>query len=349
METPSYGEVARRGLRRRTVLGVPALGVLLGMTGCSALPELPFLGDGSNGLGAMLERIDPAVLRESGRPQALVSWSRPAAAAEALGLEESADLRAPGTPARRLDAATITDPLLLLVPPASEDMDFGYLHSAGRLIVPSEAIALSGGLEEVVIWVDAASMLEDLESAVGGTFTREGDELQRAGTGDALRADHTARIAAAGDDLLWTSDGAAGSVDMGDSATTLFHDLPGVLDALDLKDSHLARGAVTLEGTAEGNGATEWLWATRFDSAEEHTTRGALRVDGDAGAFAQRLLAGAASARTRMIVQDAEVDGDLVQVTISNDAPSGEEDWEDVHRFYTSMPEAIGPGVPVGE
>lgn len=317
------------------------------LAACSALPELPFLGGGGRDVESMLDRIDPSVLDEAEGSHLTVSWSRPAAAAEALGLDDSADLRALGTPARRLNALTITDPRLLLVPPSTEDLDLDYLMSARRLITPSDAIAVASGTQEVVLWNDAAPMVEDLETAFDGYFTREGDALVLESDDTMPQAGRTALIAPIGDDLLWTSAATADGIDTGESAASLFNDLPGLLAAIDLEDAHLSRGAVAGEGSTDGDRAIEWLWATRLDAAEEHTTRGAIRVEGDAGAFAQRLLDGAPDTRGRMVVQEAEADGDLVRVTISREPPGEDADWDDIFRFYASMPEVVGPGVPV--
>lgn len=89
--------------------------------------------------------------------------------------------------------------------------------------------------------------------------------------------------------------------------------------------------------------ASEWAWATRFEDAEEHTTRGLARVVGDATAYAERVLAGAEQREDRLHVTDAEADGELLHLTVSTSS-----DGNALSVFYGSMPEVLGPGVPLG-
>lgn len=331
-------------VRRRTLLGLGALGpALLALPGCAREPDVPDPDLPVDGLTALLGRIDPSSV--PGAEPLAVSWSSPAAAATALGLDGSAVLQDPESPVRRLVAVTIAHPQLIMGPAPRGGIDTTAVLTAENLLATAEEIRVARGGGEVVLWTDSAYRLEDFADAVGWRYERDGEGLRRAEDQRGAPPPPTAHIAPLGEDLVLTSTDSTDVLDTGTSSADLFDDLPGLLAALDLDDAHLLSGRVE---SADGP-VREWLWATRFDGAAEHTTRGAIRVAQDAPGCARRLLDGAAGSEDRMVVREAEADGDLVRVTVSNDPPSAVKDWDDVRHFYAAMARAEGPGVPIAD
>src|SRR5699024_3818035 len=167
----------------------------------------------------------------------------------------------------------------------------------------SEGVRVRRGAPEVTLWRGAAPLLDELEAGFGAAYSREGDQLHSQEPG--IIPPVTSVDAAVGEDLLFTVDETLDGLDSGESTAEEFSDLPGLLAAIALDDAHVAAGAVA-RGHDRGGEAVEWMWATRFDSEQEHTTRGAVRVDGDAGAYAQRLRDGAPRTNGRMVVEEGE-------------------------------------------
>ncbi|GAA1484063.1 hypothetical protein [Brachybacterium fresconis] len=154
-------------------------------------------------------------------------------------------------------------------------------------------------------------------------------------------------IAQLGEDLVITMSGTIDVFDTAESFADEFRDLPGLLGTLDLDDAHLASGcSIPRTGKAQ---TLEWMWATRFDGADDHASRGAVRVQGDAVDYAQGLLDGAADADTAIVVRRAEPDGDLIVVTLSHDPTEGPAGWDDVRHVHatTAYSTGAGPGVPI--
>lgn len=325
-----------RGIPRRALLAA----VVLGTAGCSALPQLD---GGTGGLAGMADRIDPAPFVESG-DRAQVFHTRPQSAAEVLGIEADTDIHSEEKPVARFRALLGMMPSMFALPVPFWSMNPAGLVTPELLTRLPEVGVLRSGMQEVGLWTDGAALLDDLEAGLDGFYAREGDELRfvPAEGEDPRLGPRTQLIAPVEKDLLFTSAESTAGIDGDGSLAELFTDLPGLLAAVDLEDAHLA---TTVRGSTPEDGsdhASEWLWATRFEDAEECTTRGAARVVGDITAYAERLLDAAARHEDRLHVVEAEVDEDLLLMTLSTSSES-----DDLVHFYTAMPENLGPGVPL--
>lgn len=333
-------------LSRRLLLGAGGLAALLGATGCSALPDLPFGGPDS-GLETLLRRIGDPALAEPSELTTFVAWTRPAEAAEALGLDASATLsgRAPGT---WLEALTVTDPVWFRDAAfrlsGADDLEF--LGSAQRLITPTGAVRVWRREVDVALWTGAAGLLDDLEEAFGGVAERSGDELRVTDSTRNPDDPATRLIAAVGDDLVLTTAETADGLDSEDSVVDLFTDLGELFSTMDLEEPHLVTGAL-LGTAATGSGApfaTTHLVATRFDSPEHFTSRGAARVQGDAEVVAQRMLeAGKADQELTGAIRviGAEADGDLVALEFASSAPQDDLYSQSVEQFHRNPPRGL--------
>ena len=325
-----------RGIPRRALLAA----VVLGTAGCSALPQL---GGGNGGLAGMADRIDPAPFVESG-DRAQVFHTRPQSAAEVLGIEADTDIHSEEKPVARFRALLGMMPSMFALPVPFWSMNPAGLVTPELLTRLPEVGLLRSGMQEVSLWTDGAGLLDELEAGLDGFYARKGDELRfvPAKGEDPRLGPRTQLIAPVEKDLLFTSAESTAGIDADASLTALFTDLPGLLAAVGLEDAHLA---TTVRGSTPEDGsdhASEWLWATRFEDAEEHVTRGVARVVGDITAYAERVLAAAGQDDGWLDVVEAEAEGDLLHMTLSTSSESN-----DVSNFYSTMPENLGPGVPL--
>lgn len=336
-------------LSRRALLGAGGLAALLGTTSCSSLPQLPF-GGGDSGLETLLRRIGGAGITSESTSPATVSWARPAAAAEALGLDASADVQIPG-PVRWLQALECTDPQIVTAALGGQTTvaDPEALGSAGRLMTPTETARVWRHGHEGVLWTGAAGMLADLEAALGPYVKRDGDELRVAEGSEPSVSVFTRIVAPLGEDLAFSTEETLDAFDSEESAADLFTDLGELIAAMDLEDPHLVTGGVRtdLSAAPEEPGASAYVFGTRFDSAERTTTRGAVRVHGEAEVVAQRMLDEADSMADELTgllrVVGAEAEGDLVRVEISSGSPEDDLFWEAPTQFHRSPPPGMDP------
>jgi hypothetical protein len=330
----------RRGLLTAGATGLAALGA----PACAGPSEHPELG-----VSGMLDRIDPSATEGDGR--LMVSWSRPAAAAAALDLQAGEDWTSGSGRMARLHAVGIGHSQLILQNSITWGVDDTAFFNLDDVLATAEEVCVSRGPQEAVLWTDAAALLDDYEVAMGWRYTRDGDALRLAEDQRGTEPPSVQLIAQLGEDLVITTSDSTDVFDTGESTASGFRDLPTLLAALDLDDAHLACGCALPDPGPDQ--ALEWIWATRFDGTDDHTTRGAVRVQGDAAEYARRLVDGAADADTRIVVQEAEADGDLIAVTLSHDRPVDAHGWDDVRHFYASMmlsdPAAADPGVPIAE
>lgn len=339
-------------LTRRALIGAAALVGAGTVTGCSSLPTQTWLDRGPVGIDGMLDRLDPATFLDDDRALFHATWSRPQAAAEALEIDPSANLKDSSVPMVRLKALLSTVPEVLQKDRTVVGIDPWEMMSTPFLITPTEALCVNAAPGEVALWADAAELLEEIEPALGGMFEREGDSLRVVPEFDAGPGDQfTSLIAPVGKDLLLTMEEDTSHVDTDASAAEHFEYLPALLEALDLEDAHLITlhrdrvggsfgpmGGPIPEGDAT---VPEWIWATRFDSPEEHTSLGVLRVVGDARAYREQMLAyeelhHAGSSSERPGVAEAEVDGEFIHVTFDSDVPvdtAEARDVLDLHRY----------------
>lgn len=291
----------------------------------------------------MADRIDPAPFVESGN-RAQVFHTRPQSAAEVLGIEADTDIHSEEKPVARFRALLGMMPSMFALPVPFWSMNPAGLVTPELLTRLPEAGLLRSGMQEVSLWTDGAGLLDELEAGLDGFYAREGDELRfvPAEGEDPRLGPRTQLIAPVEKDLLFTSAESTAGIDGDGSLAELFTDLPGLLAAVGLEHAHLAtavRGSTPEDGSDH---ASEWLWATRFEDAERHTTRGVARVVGDITAYAERVLAAAGQDDGWLDVVEAEAEGDLLHMTLSTSSDSN-----DVSNFYSTMPENLGPGVPL--
>lgn len=341
--------MTRSDLSRRMLLGAGGVAALLGTTGCSALPHLPFGGEDS-GLETLLRRIGGAGITGKSTSPTQVQWARPAAAAETLGLDATVDLHVPG-PATWLQALEITDPQIVRDARSGQIMvsDPSALDTAERLMSPAQTARVWRHGHEGVLWTGAAEMLEDLQGALEPYVVRDGDQLRVADGSEPTISVYTRIVAPLGDDLVFTTEESLDGFDAEESVAELFADLGELVAGMDLEDPHLVTGALHTDPAETMNGprATAYLFGTRFDSAEAYTTRGAVRVEGDAGVLAQRLQDEARSRSDELTgllrVVEAEADGDLVRVEISSGSPEDDLFWQAPQQFHRGPPPGMSP------
>lgn len=334
-------------LSRRMLMGAGGLAALFGTTGCSALTQLPFGGQDS-GLEVLLRRIGGASITDTSTSPNQVFWSRPAGAAEVLGLDSTADLHIPG-PASWLRALAITDPQIvqdaLIGRVAVSDSE--ALDTAERLMTPTETARVWRHGNEAAVWAGAAGMLDDLEAALGPYVVREGDQLRVAEGSDPRASVYTRIVASLGEDLVFTTEETLDGFDAEESVADLFVDLGELVSEMDLEDPHLVSGTVFTDVSNFGDDAhaTAYVFGSRFDSAEQCTTRGAVRVEGDAGVVAQRLKDEAPPEDDELTgflrVVEAEADGDLVRVEISTGSPEDDLFWQAPEQFHRNTPRGM--------
>ena len=299
-----------------------------------------------------MDRLSPNL---TGRAPAapVLSWARPAAAADVLGVAAGTALSAPGAPVRRLSALTVTDPFFL-TGPHPDPVHTGFADDAARLLATTGAVRLHAGPAHAVLWAGGADLLDSVESVMAAlapdTYLRDGDELRHDADSWDLSSGRFRLAAAVGEDLLLTTDDSTDGLDAADSAADSFADLPGLLAVIDLEDAHVALGTNVAEyADEEGDAVLEWVWATRFVSEQEHSTVGAVRVRGDADAIAQQLRDGAEQSPTGMRLAAAEVDGDVIRMHAADAAAAVEPEGEHVAEFYAAMTtQVLGPGVSLG-
>ncbi|MGP9680775.1 MULTISPECIES: hypothetical protein [unclassified Brachybacterium] len=334
----------RSELSRRTMLGAGGLVALLGTAGCSNLPQVPF-GAEDSGLETLLQRIGGSGITGTSLHPTAVLWARPAAVAEVLGLDGSVDTHVPG-PVRWLQALEVTDPQIVTDAILGRTMvtDPDSLASAERLMTPTETIRVNRDGHEGVLWAGAAGMLEDLAEALGEYVVRDGDRLRVAEGFEPATSIYTRIAAPLGEDLAFSTDETLDGFDAEESVADLFPDRGELIAAMDLEDPHLVTGAsyTDLSEASDAPGPTAFVFGTRFDSAEAYTTRGAVRVHGDAKVVATRMLDEASSKGDEMTgllrVVAAKAEGDLVRVEISSGSPEDDLFWDAPKHFHQHPP-----------
>lgn len=314
------------GLTRRTLLAA----ALLGTSGCSLLPSR----GGGDDLAGLLSRIGLDALGGEGE-LARIGWGRPAAAREALGIEPGAtwnDLG--GVPWTdiffQIDARLMVSGGSALLPTVPSE----WLGSPDRLYAPTAMVTVDQGRAgAATLWTGVADLLGDYQRAFGSAATREGDTLVLEGE----RIERTV-VAAIGEDLVATTAPSADDLDGRPTAESLYEDLDDLLALLELENAHLMTSVIRPadDGAVEAY-AREAVVATRFESSEEHASRGVLRAEGDAAELAQRLLDPEELQEGQLVAETAEVDGQLISVGVSSsdlDAYLGTEALELLHRSF---------------
>lgn len=315
-------------LTRRVFMGAAALVGAGTVTGCSSLPMPTWLGGGPAGITGMLDRLDPATFLDDDRVVIQANWSRPQAVGEALEIDPSARLDDDSVPMARMRSvlATLPDELRVQMPDAP--VDPWEKMTTRFLLTPAEAVSVYATPGVVALWVGGAELVEEIEPMLEGMFVRDGDTLRIDPELDPQSEDQfLSLIAPVGDDLVLTMEEDTSHVDTDASTMEHFDHLPALLEALDLEDAHLAsafRNRVEGRSREIDAHAPEWVWATRFDSPEEHTSLGAIHVDGDSAAFVRQMLdeeekfyRDGLGVRPRIV--DAELDGQIIRVTFAND------------------------------
>lgn len=332
---------------RRALMGAAALVGAGTVTGCSSLPIPGLLGGGPAGITGMLDRLDPATFLDDDRVVIQANWSRPQAVGEALGIDPSAALDDSSVPMTRMRSvlATLPDELRVQMPDAP--VDPLEKMTTRFLLTPTEAVSVYATPGVAALWVGGAELVEEIEPMLEGMFLRDGDTLRIDPELDPQSEDQfLSTIAPVGDDLVLTMEEDTSHVDTDASTMEHFEHLPTLLEALEVEDAHLMsafRNRVEEVIPGVDAHAPEWVWATRFDSPEEHTSLGAIHVDGDSAAYIRQMLdeeeknyRDGPAVRPRIV--DAELDGQIIRVTFANDpATEGKEASKvgHLHGHYT--------------
>ena len=153
--------------------------------------------------------------------------------------------------------------------------------------------------------------------------TRDGDQLVLE-AGSAVR--HL--LAVQGEDLLFTTAESLEELEGNRGVDEQYADLPRLLEVLDLEDAHVVTSIIVPSPESDEPTVREQMIATRIDSADTHTTRGAVRTDGDAEALADLLLQHSVTDTGEIGVIDTQVDGDMVALELSETDPESFYGWE---------------------
>ena len=333
-------DTALHGIPRRALLGGSALAALAGLTGCSLLP----LGGSRENLPRMLSRIgSDAVTYKHVAGVLEVTWGRPAAAAEVLGLDRDAQFDLGTGPEHWIGSMLQCQPQPILAAGSAEGagVDVEALSSRDWLVGLSSGLAVRRGSEiEVVLWPDEAKWLDELHEALNGIFVKDGELLRRQEDLDFLGAWDTRVIGPVGEDLVFTTEDSLAGLDAEDTVDQLFDDLAGLWSAADPGDAHLATAVRAGHPGHEVNDGdvSELLWATRFDSPEQHTTLGVLRALGDPSALAAQWE----QDNPDIPVETIEVEDDLVIISLIGEPKKNEDTfaWQvlpNLHRHASQL------------
>ncbi|MDO5661564.1 MAG: hypothetical protein Q4G40_02610 [Brachybacterium sp.] len=323
-------------------LGAPAV------AGCSSLPRI--LGSGSGRWASdLLERVDPAAAGAS--PVATFTATRPRAIAELLGLADVTGTPDATSAPARYRVIEASYPMILRGAPTGGT---GSPMDGEVLFTPVHAVNVAGSVDaSLALWTEAAEAFDHLEDALAGSYERDGDELR-------LREDHPMaehmgqlRIILDGQDIAVTGAEDPGDVlDTGSSFAEAFTDLDELLSAVDVSDPHVLTGTHPSTEIPFGSGGgkiLEWVYATAMEDEQAQTTHGAIRVDGDAAGLRDLVLEGAGETTSSTLQPtEVEVDGDLLHLVLEPPADAAQPGSDPVATFYLSLPEAMGPGVPIG-
>lgn len=331
-------DIELHGIPRRALLGGSALVALAGLTGCSLLP----LGGSGDDLPKMLSRIgSDAVTYKHAAGTLEITWGRPAAAAEVLGLDPDAQFDRGAGPEHWIGSMLRCLPQPVVGAdfaaefPEGAGVDVEALWGRNWLVGLASGLAVRRGSElEVVLWPDEATWLDELHEALNGVFVREGELLRRREDLDFHGAWDTRVIGPVGEDLVFTTEDSLEGIDAEDTVDQLFDDLAGLWSAADPGEAHLAtavRAGHPGHEVTDGD-VSELLWATRFDSAEKHTTRGVLRALEDPNALAARWE----QDNPDIPVESIDVEDDLVIISLVGEPKKNEDTfaWQLLPRLH---------------